>query len=158
MLVVPNAGRYALIALIAVLFTAPVVRAADDKVTVSVIAIVATDQNEKIDTKLVNIAMELQKLNPKLTGFHSPIETSKEVAINSKEKFELVEGQVVTITVEQAANQANKNILKVSPPTLGDITYETTCGKFFPIITEYKTKGGDILIIAIRVQPCREKK
>ena len=154
---VPKPGRCALVILFALLSAAPAVRADDDKVTVSVVAILATDQNTKIDKKLTKIAEELQKLKPALTGFHSPVETCREIALNTKEKFELVDGQVVMIVVEERANKQNNNILKVSPPTLGDITYQTTCGKFFPIITEYKTKDGEILIIAIRVQPCRDK-
>ena len=150
-------GRFTPMALFVVLCSAAAIRAEDGKVTVSVVAILATDQNATIDKKLVKIAEEVQKLNPKLTGFHSPKETRKNVAINSKEKFELVDGQVVTITIEQAADGKNMNVLRVGPPTLGEITYMTICGKFLPIITEYKTKDGDILIIAIRVQPCRGK-
>ena len=99
----------------------------------------------------------MQKINPKLTGFQIVKDACLDIGLNAPQKFTLVEDQVVTITVEQAANKDNKNRIKVSPPTLGDITYSTTCGKFLPIITEYKTKNGDILIIAIRVQPCREK-
>jgi len=150
-------GRVALLGLVALLFASPAVRADDDKVTVSVVAILATDQNANVEKKLSGIATELQKRNPKLTGFQTAKETCKEIGLNADEKFELVEGQVVTITVEQAANKQNKNRLKISPPTLGDITYCTACGKFLPIITEYKTKNGEVLIIAIRVQPCRDK-
>jgi hypothetical protein len=141
----------------AFVFAAPSVRADDNKVTVSVVAILATDQNDKVEKKLTGIAAEIQKLNPRLTGFQTAKETCKEVGISVSDKFDLVEGQVVTITVEQGANKDNKNRLKISPPTLGDITYCTTCGKFLPIITEYKTKDGEVLILAIRVQPCREK-
>jgi uncharacterized protein YlxW (UPF0749 family) len=158
---VPQRGWVGFIGLVvlvlAFVVAVPNVRADDNKVTVSVVAILATDQNEKVEKKLTGVAAEVQKLNPKLTGFQTAKETRKDLAIDTPHKFDLVEGQGVTITIEEAANKDNKNRLKVSPPTLGDITYCTTCGKFLPIITEYKTKDGEVLIIAIRVQPCREK-
>jgi hypothetical protein len=150
-------GRVALCGLLALFLATPAVTAADDKVTVSVVTILATDKNEKIDKKLTAIAAELQKINPKLTGFHSPQEACKEIALNSAVKFDLVEDQVVTIDVERGADKDNKNLIRIQPPTLGEIKYYTSCGKFLPIITEYKTKNGEVLIIAIRVQPCKGK-
>src|ERR1700741_4915909 len=113
-------GRAGLLGALAVLLTLPAaVRADDDKVTVSVIAILASDQNKKVDKKLVAIAAEVQKLNPELTGFETVKECCKDLGIDAAGKFDLVDGQVVTITVEQAANKNNKNRLTVSPPTLG---------------------------------------
>ena len=152
----PSRRSLALIAAFTALSVATSARACDE-VKVSIIVILATDQNNNIDKKLTNIAEEIQKRNPKLTGFTSPKEICKPIGINSVEKFELVEKQILTITVEQAADKDNKNLLRVSAPTLGEIYYSTTCGKFLPVITEYKTKNGEILIIAIRVQPCHPK-
>ncbi len=40
---------------------------------------------------------------------------------------------------------------------MGAITYETPCGKFLPIETPLRTKKNEMVIIAIRVQPCRGK-
>jgi hypothetical protein len=37
---------------------------------------------------------------------------------------------------------------------MGEITYSTPCGKFLPIMTEYVTKNGQVMILAVRVQPC----
>ncbi len=151
-------SRLAVVGLLALLSLPAIVRADDkDKVTVSVVAILASESNDKIDKKLKNIAAEIHEINPKLIGFQTAKETCLDVAINSKEKFQLVEGQVISINVQKDADTDNKNLIRVSPPTLGDITYYSSCGKFLPIITEYKTKSGDLLIIAIRVQPCREK-
>ena len=48
--------------------------------------------------------------------------------------------------------------LKVVPPKMGAITYSTPCGKFLPMITGYRRKNGDVLIIAVRVQPCPGEK
>jgi hypothetical protein len=151
-------SRLAVLGLLALLSLPAAARADDkDKVTVSVVTILASESIDKIDKKLKNIAAEIHEINPKLIGFQTAKETCKDVASNSKEKFELVEGQAISINVQRDADTDNKNLIRVSPPTLGDITYYSSCGKFLPIITEYKTKNGDVLIIAIRVQPCREK-
>jgi hypothetical protein len=154
---VPPHGRIACCAFLALLLAAPAVTADNDKVTVSVVTILATDKNDKVEKKLAGIAAEVQKLNPKLTGFQTVKEARNDVALNTKAEFILVEDQVVTVNVERGADKDNKNTIKVLPPTLGEITYYTSCGKFVPIITEYKTKNGEVLIIAIRVQPCKDK-
>jgi len=46
--------------------------------------------------------------------------------------------------------------MTIKPPTLGEITYSTTCEKFFPIVTRYVTKDKERLIIAIMVEPCKK--
>ena len=46
----------------------------------------------------------------------------------------------------------------IPPPLVGEITYMTICGKFFPIVTRYQTKDKDRLIIAVMVKPCNGEK
>ena len=53
-----------------------------------------------------------------------------------------------------SADKMERVRLKVCPPLMGPITYSTPCGKFLPIVTPFRTKNKDLLIIAIRVQPC----
>ena len=58
------AGFIGLVVLVlAFVVAVPNVRADDNKVTVSVVAILATDQNEKVEKKLTGVAAEVQKLN-----------------------------------------------------------------------------------------------
>ena len=47
--------------------------------------------------------------------------------------------------------------LCVGPPSMGEITYSTPCGKFLPIFTPILTRKGEKVIIAVRVQPCQKK-
>jgi hypothetical protein len=47
--------------------------------------------------------------------------------------------------------------LKVGPPMMGEITYEAPCDKFLPIQTPLRTKKNEMVIIAVRVQPCKGK-
>jgi hypothetical protein len=126
----------------------------DKNIKVSVVAILATEDNNKIDKRLTDVANEVRKVHPQLTGFRLAKMTCKSLPVGGAETFELVADQIAAITVTRTADKNNKVTLKVRPPTLGEITYTTTCGKFFPIVTRYQTAKRESLIIAVRVQPC----
>ena len=130
------------------------------EVRVSVVAILASQSCTEVDPRLACIAKEVQKVHPqlKLKGFRLAKMSCKPVPVRGSETFELVVDQTVAITVLRDADKENKVQLKVTPPTLGEITYRTTCGKFFPIVTGYQTKNGEWLILAVRVQPCQGQK
>jgi hypothetical protein len=129
-----------------------------EEVTVSIVAILATDQGDKIDPRLKCVAREVQKVDNRLTSFKVGRMTCKSVAVGSTERFTLVEDQVAAVTVEQAADKENRIQVKVAPPMLGEITYSTCCRKFLPIITRHRTRNGELLILAVRVQPCEGDK
>jgi hypothetical protein len=149
--------RAALAALLAVLATAGTLLAADGAIKVSVIAILASEQDDKVDPELRQIAAEMQRLNPRLTGFRMVKMSCKSVKVGARDTFALVADQVALVTVEGRDNE-DRVVLKVAPPLMGEITYMTTCGKFLPIVTPYRTKEQDLLILAVRVQPCPGKK
>jgi hypothetical protein len=127
-------------------------------VKVSVIVILASEAaNAKVDPKLTCIAAELKKKHPKLTGFQLAGKCScKSLTIGVKENFELIADHTAAVTVEQGADEDNFVQLKVAPPLLGEITYQTICGKFLPIVTPVRMKN-EVVIIAVRVQPCNGK-
>jgi hypothetical protein len=127
------------------------------EVRVSVVAILASETNTQIDPRLKNVAAEVRKKYPQLKGFRLGQMTCKEVAVNAADSFALVADQQATVTLLKPADKDNKVQLKVSPPTLGDITLTMDCGKFFPIMTQYQTANKESLIIAVRVQPCNKK-
>ena len=132
------------------LLPVPTSSGCDDKplnkgeVRVSVVAILASQTCTEIDWRLQCIAREVQKVHPelKLKGFRLAKMTCKPVPVRGSETFELAVDQTAAITVLRPANKENKVQLKVTPPTLGEITYTVTCGKFFPIVTNYQTKNG----------------
>lgn len=128
------------------------------EVQVSVVAILASESNEQVDPRLESIAKEIQKIHPMMKGFRLAKMTCKTIPLKGAESFELVADQTASITVQKVSEKDNKVQLKVTPPTLGEITYTTTCGKFFPIVTRYQTTGKESLIIAVRVQPCSKMK
>jgi hypothetical protein len=127
------------------------------KVRVCVVVILATENDKKVDKQLEHIAREVRKMQPKLTGFHFQNVSCKSLPIGSKDTFELLDDQAADVTVQRGADKDDKIRLKVRPPLMGEITYSTACGKFLPIVTPYRNKSNDLLIIAVRVQPCRGK-
>ncbi len=127
------------------------------KVRVCVAVILATENDAKVDKQLTHIAREVRKMHPKLTGFHFEKVCCKSLAIGEKDSFELLDDQSAAVTVQRGADKNDTVRLKVRPPKMGEITYSTACGKFLPIVTPYRTKSNDWLIIAVRVQPCHGK-
>ena len=99
----------------------------------------------------------MRKTHKKLTGFQMVKITRKSLAIGAKDTFELVGDQKASVTVKQGANETNRVEVKIAPPRMGEITYDTCCGKFLPIVTPFRTKNNDLLILAVHVQPCHEK-
>lgn len=151
-------SRWALAALLLCLLgMVGALTAAEPAIKVSVVAILAGDKDAKIDERLKEIAQEVQQVNPRLTSFRMVKMTCKSVTVGNKDTFDLVGDQTASVTVEQREKDGRVQ-LKVSPPLLGEITYMTTCGKFLPIITRYRTKNNEMLILAVRVQPCPGKK
>jgi len=133
---------------------APPGRAEEIRVTVAVI--LANDRNDGVDCDLKCIAERVQKLHPHLTGFRLEQITLKSLPVGKSEKFALVDDKVATVLVRHAADNQNRIGLTVKAPLQGEIQYTTCCGKFFPIATRYLTKDKELLIIAIRVQPCKK--
>ncbi len=115
----------------------------------------ASSVSDKVDDKLKAIAAEVRRMRPELKGFTMANLSCKSLSIDVRDDFDLIEGQKAKVMIEKAAaGKMDRIQLKVTPPKMGEITYETPCGKFLPILTPFKTKAGEELIIAIRVQPC----
>jgi hypothetical protein len=131
---------------------------AEEKIHVTVVAIFATDQNKKVEPRLECLAKEVQKTDPKLTGFRLAKCSCQKVEVGKKVEFPLVENEVAAVVVKHGCDKEDRVGLTVKAPLVGEIAYSCACGKFFPIMTRYQTKDKERLIIAIRVQPCPCKK
>jgi hypothetical protein len=130
---------------------------AQQKVQVTVLAILATDQNHDVDPKLTCVAREVRKIRPTLTGFRLDRTSRRSLEIGKEHKFPLADKQVVEVTIEQGADKNNRVSLSVKPPELCEICYTSCCGKYLPIVTHYKNSKNETLIVAIMVEPCRKK-
>ena len=154
----PGVARRLCVGLIGLALLAAGPSRGEDKETVrvSVLAILATERDDRIDPRLTCIAKEIRKTHPELTGFQIIKMTRRSLALGARETFELVGEQKAIVAVQHGADADNRVEVKIAPPQMGEITYDTCCGKFFPIVTPVRTKG-DLLILAVRVQPCHGK-
>jgi hypothetical protein len=149
-----NRTALVLAATAALLLGAAAPARAFEDVRVSVVAILATG-GTKVDPAVVEIAKEVRKKCPDLTGFRLARMTCRPVAVGKKETFPLEDDQTAAVEVEQGPDKNDRVRLTVTPPRLKEITYSTCTGKYFPIVTPYHTKAKEQLIIAIMVSPGR---
>jgi hypothetical protein len=127
---------------------------ADDSVRVTVVIVLATSDNDMIDPKLTELAKEVQKRDPKLTGFKLSDTVGKSITVGESHTFELVEKQELKVKVEKQKDANGHVSLTIKPPGLESITYGCVCDKFFPVVTPHQTKSGEVLIIAVMAKPC----
>ncbi len=131
---------------------------AEDSVRVTVVVVLATSENDVIDPKLADLAKEVQKRDPKLTGFKLMTTEGKSIPVGESHKFELVEKQELKVKVEKPKDGNGRISLTIKPPGLENITYGCTCDKFFPVVTPHRTKAGEVLIVAVMAKPCAAAK
>jgi hypothetical protein len=130
----------------------------EPRVRVTVAAVLANDKGDHVDPKLTCLARAIREKHPKLTSFRLGRTSAKSIALGGEETFRLVdgEGEEAVIRVKRCTEKPDRFCLKVKSPSLvGDITYSSVCGKYFPIDTNYTTqKTKDRVFIAIMVEPC----
>jgi hypothetical protein len=130
----------------------------DDPVKVTVVVVLASTENTGVDPKLVDLAKEVQKRDEKLIGFKLVSSEAKSVPVGDATMFKLVDKQELKVKVEKPKDDNGRVSLTIKPPELGEVTYACTCEKFFPVVTPYKTKTGEVLIVAVMAKPCVAKK
>jgi hypothetical protein len=133
-------------------------RCGDDPVRVTVVVVLATTENTTIDPKLADLAKEVQKRDEKLLGFKLVSSEAKSVPVGDSVTFKLVDKQELKVKVEKPKDDNGRVGLTIKPPELGEVTYKCSCEKFFPVVTPYKTKAGEVLIVAVMAKPCVAKK
>lgn len=131
----------------------PVRADAEEKVEVNVVAIIASKGHMLVDADLKNIAKAVQKFDPKLTGFRKSKVSKQVLTVGGKAKFPVGGEKTVQVTIQQGMDKENRISLTVKPPESGEIVYASTCGKYFPIVTRYRPRDGERLILAVMVKP-----
>jgi hypothetical protein len=130
---------------------------AGQKVAVTLVVILAKEDGDRIDPKLKAIAEEVRVKYPNLRSFRIKSMTAKSLAPDHTTLFPLVENKNVAITIKHGADQEKRVSLAVLAPDQGEFVYRCVCGKFLPIVTRYQTQANELLILAIRAQPCKEE-
>lgn len=132
---------------------------ADDKpVSVTVVIVLASDQNAKVHPKLKELAAEVQKRDPKLTGFRLVATESKSVPVGGSATINLTDKQTLKVKVNRAKDEEGRITLTLDPPGMDAVNYACACDKFFPVVTPHRTKSGEQLLIAVMAKPCTAKK
>jgi len=127
---------------------------AGDEVRVSVLVVLASEDSTEVHPKLECIAREVKKRYPLLTGYRLDHVSCKPIRIGKKVTFDLVGGQTATVAFERSTAKDDRMQMKIRPPRMGEIVYDTACGKFLPIITPFRTRKKELLIMAVSVRPC----
>jgi hypothetical protein len=126
----------------------------EKKIKVTVVVVLANDRGQDVEPALICLAGAVRQTHPALKSFRIGSMKCRDVAEKERVEFDLPENQKAEVVVNCAANHKKQVCLAVAAPTLGEIEYGTVCGKFLPIVTRYSTSNNDIIIVAVRVQPC----
>jgi hypothetical protein len=130
------------------------VAARAENVQVTVLVILASEQDTKADLRLQCIAQQVRKKYPELKGLRVEGILHESVQVGKKKTFELIGGQKATINVLHGCDEEERIGLTVKVKGFGEMDYKCRCGKFLPLMTEYRTKDNERLLVAIRVAPC----
>jgi len=131
--------------------------AAESPVKVTLVVILASKTDKAINPKLATLAEEVQKRNREFTGFRIGATFDKSIPVGASHSFELPEEQKAKITAAAGKDKDGRIELTVNLPGLDDVTYTCVCDKFFPIVTPYKLKTGETVLVAILAKPCTGK-
>lgn len=129
----------------------------EGRVHVTVVAILATDRNDKVDDRLKCIAREVRKEDDKLTGFQLATQSCEAIPLGGKKCFPLVDDLEACVEATQCKEKPDRVCLRVTVPRLGRVKYTSACGKFLPMMTGYETKDKKVLLLAVMVNPCKDE-
>jgi hypothetical protein len=127
-------------------------------VRITVVTVLATSANTTVDPRLADLAKEVQKRDPNLTGFRFHASDAKSVAPGDSTTFDLVDRQKLQVKVERPRDENGRVGLSIRPPGLGEVSYTCTCDRYFPVVTTHRTQAGETLIVAVMARPCMVKK
>jgi hypothetical protein len=130
---------------------------APKKVKVTLVVVLASEEGSTIDPRLKQVAEELRKRDKRLSSFKVQSITIRKLAENEKSVFKLVDQKSADVVVKQGADEDNRVDIAVTAPDQGEILYNAACGKYLPIVTRHHTKNRELLVVAVRVDPCQEK-
>jgi hypothetical protein len=136
------------------LMLSPTACPTDQPVRVTVVIVLATKANKKVDPALVELAKAVQQHDTDLTGFRVYATEEKSIAVGDSATFALIDKQELKVTVTRSKGADGRVALALKAPEVEKVTYACVCGKFFPIATPYRTKKGEVLIVAVMGKPC----
>jgi hypothetical protein len=131
--------------------------AGDGPVRVTVVVVLATAKNADVDPKLRDLAREVRKLDPTLTGLRIGGSARQSIPVGAGHTFDLVDGRGVRVRVERPKGPDGRVGLRIRLPDGSEMTYTCVCDRFVPLHTFVRTKDGDHVIVAVMAKPCTVK-
>lgn len=129
----------------------------DLPIRVTVVVILASADNNVVDKKLTSLAKEMEKRNSDLVGFQLSHVIQKSIPVGRSHAFDLGESQTLKVTIDQPKGKDGRAGLTLTTSRGGEVSYTCACDKFFPLVTEHKTKCGRTLMVAVGAKPCTGK-
>jgi hypothetical protein len=123
-------------------------------IRVTVVVILASSAAGPIDPALEELAREVRKREPKLRSFRLVATEAQSIPVGQQGLFALVEKQQVQVRIDTSQDPRGRVRLTVSAPGVEQLSYTCVCDKYFPVVTPYRTRNGETLIIAIMAKPC----
>jgi hypothetical protein len=129
-------------------------------ICVSVVVILANSRGDKVDPRLATLAREVQNnVDPKLTSFEVARWNCENLKPGVCQNIPLVEDQVLKVTIESGPDKEGFVRLKIQPPLVKEvIPLGAQCDRFLPIVSRYRTRNGDQLLVALRIHSCTPPK
>jgi hypothetical protein len=130
----------------------------DDEIEVKVLAILASEHHTKVHPKLTEFAKQVQKKEPKLTGFKLHRTDDESFKLGETKKFPMPGGDAVEVTVNKERDEKGRVTLTIKAPKLEPIKYECACDKYFSVATQQfvgQGKDQEQLFVAVMAKPCK---
>ena len=116
-----------------------------------------TGPKQVVDPKLIELARQVRRRDPKLTGFKLLATEVKSIPVGESATIPLVDKQELKVRVEAGKDELGRVTLTIKAPEMGEFCYACKCEKFFPFVTGYQTAKGEQLIIAVMGKPAGKK-
>src|SRR5262245_4215791 len=87
----------------------------DAPVRVTVVAILASTEDKTVDKKLTDLAVEMQKRYPDLTGFKLNETLQKSIPVGESFTFDLLEKQTLKVTIDKPKDKNGRVTMTISP-------------------------------------------
>jgi hypothetical protein len=132
----------------------PALPAHAENVQVTVLAILASDKDDVVAEKISEIADAVRSKHKQLSHFALHKTSQESVGLGKSVTISLVDKVTMEVLVNEKPDSEGRITLTIKPPEMGELTYACSCGKYFPVITDYYTANKERLIIAVMAKPC----
>jgi hypothetical protein len=130
--------------------------AAEESVKVTVVVVLATGENKAVDPKLGELARQVRRRDPRLTGFKLLATEVKSIPVGESATIPLVDKQELRVKVEAGKDENGRVTLTIKAPEVGELSYACKCERYFPVVTGYQTARGEQLVIAVMGKPAKK--